>query len=284
MSAATEALLAALPPAHPWFAIEPEAHGVLRIWEPHGSRLLRANAFLVRGRDRHLVIDAGLGIADLRAFLAPRLDRPVTLVLTHAHADHVGSAAAFAAAGDEVLIHAAEAALVETPQPDRTLAFDDYPEDRRARLRAAGFEPSGPVIAALPPGGLDAARWRAAPVHPTRLLTGGETIDLGDRRFEVIALPGHSPGSIGLWEAATGTLFGGDALYDGLIVDTLPESDPAAYRETMRRIRALAPARLHGGHRESVAPARIATLIRHYLSRPAGQDHHHDHAERGNDP
>jgi len=40
----------------------------------------------------------------------------------------------------------------------------------------------------------------------------GDIIDLGDRAFEVLHLPGHSPGSIALFEAATKTLFSGDAI------------------------------------------------------------------------
>ncbi len=53
------------------------------------------------------------------------------------------------------------------------------------------------------------------PAPATRLLAEGEAIDLGDRHFEVLHLPGHSPGSIGLWEEATGIFFSGDAIYDG---------------------------------------------------------------------
>jgi len=44
-----------------------------------------------------------------------------------------------------------------------------------------------------------------APAAPTRVLGAGDVIDLGDRAFEVLYLPGHSPGSIGLWEMATST-------------------------------------------------------------------------------
>ena len=52
----------------------------------------------------------------------------------------------------------------------------------------------------------------------------GDIVDIGNRHFEVLHLPGHSPGSIGLWEASTGTLFSGDALYDGPLLDQLPTS------------------------------------------------------------
>ena len=47
----------------------------------------------------------------------------------------------------------------------------------------------------------------------------GDVIDLGDRAFEVLHLPGHSPGSIGLWDPAAGTLFSGDAIYDGPLLE-----------------------------------------------------------------
>jgi glyoxylase-like metal-dependent hydrolase (beta-lactamase superfamily II) len=50
-------------------------------------------------------------------------------------------------------------------------------------------------------------------------------IDLCDRVFEVLHLPGHSPGSIGLWERQTGTLFSGDAIYDGPLLDELRDSN-----------------------------------------------------------
>lgn len=260
-------LAPSLAPADPWFAIEPQPNGVLRIWEPHVSRLLRANMFLVRGAERHLLVDAGMGVASLRRFLAPRLDRPVVLLLTHAHVDHVGSAAEFmdGEGGGEILMHAAEADLLSAPSPDWSLSYDDYPDDKRAALAAAGFDTRGHVIAALPHAGYDPAAWSVAPARATRTVDEGDVVDLGDRRFEVMHLPGHSPGSIGLWEAGTATLIGGDAIYDGLLIDTLPESDPAAYRETMRRLMTLDPALVHGGHREAFGPARYRAIIESYL-------------------
>ena len=56
----------------------------------HG--LLQANVWLVRGRDRDLLIDSGLGIASLRSALAALALRDPVLVLTHAHLDHMGPA------------------------------------------------------------------------------------------------------------------------------------------------------------------------------------------------
>ena len=68
------------------------------------------------------------------------------------------------------------------------------------------------------------------------LLGEGDIVDLGDRRFRVLQLPGHSPDSIGLLDERDGLFFSGDAIYDDTLIDDLPDSDRAAYRATMARI------------------------------------------------
>ena len=80
------------------------------------------------------------------------------------------------------------------------------------------------------------------PAPATRL------IDEGDRTFEVIHTPGHSPGSIMLGEASTGILFTGDTVYDGPLVDDAFHSDVGAYIASMKRILELTVRVVHGGH------------------------------------
>ena len=103
--------------------------------------------------------------------------------------------------------------------------------------------------------------------EPTRRLAAGDVVDLGDRAFEVLHLPGHSPGSIGLWEAASGILFSGDAVYDGPLLDQLPGSDVAAYEQTMRRLLELPVSVVHAGHDPSFGRERLSELARGYLAR-----------------
>ena len=71
-----------------------------------------------------------------------------------------------------------------------------------------------------------------------------ETRSLGDRVFNVFHLPGHSPGSIALYEKSTGTLFAGDTVY----VDTVYHSNRAIYRESLKRLRELPVSVVYGGH------------------------------------
>jgi hypothetical protein len=118
-----------------------------------------------------------------------------------------------------------EAGSLEAPNFDSLdpeLAWGDGVLDG---LRAMGYEMAERyLVTALPAGvAFESYGQRAATV--TRLVDDGDALDIGDRHFEVVHLPGHSPGSIGLWEEATGTLFSGDAIYDGSLLDQLPESD-----------------------------------------------------------
>jgi glyoxylase-like metal-dependent hydrolase (beta-lactamase superfamily II) len=121
-------------------------------------------------------------------------------------------------------------------------------------------------VTALPPGvALDG--FRQHPVPRVRLVDEGTEIDLGDRCFEVLHLPGHSPGSIGLWERATGTLFSGDAIYDGPLLDELAESSIEDYCTTMERLLRLPVTVVHGGHDPSFGRDRLRELATAYLTR-----------------
>ena len=78
-------------------------------------------------------------------------------------------------------------------------------------------------------------------------------------------LPGHSPGSIGLWEPRTGVFFSGDAIYDGPLLDMLPDSSIPDYVATMKRLRSLPVAVVHGGHEPSFGRERMVGIVDEYL-------------------
>jgi Metallo-beta-lactamase superfamily len=90
-------------------------------------------------------------------------------------------------------------------------------------------------------------RYDIAAAPPTMLLDGGEIFDLGDRRFEVLHYPGHSPGSIALWESGTGVLFSGDIVYDGDLSDKLYHSDRGECERSLARLREIPVRIVHGG-------------------------------------
>ncbi len=122
----------------------------------------------------------------------------------------------------------------------------------------------------LPPGGFDPATYAVRAAPATRLVEAGDVIDLGDRYFTVLHLPGHSPGSIALWEAATGVLLSGDAVYDGALIDDAYHSNTWQYLDTMHRLREIPVRVVHAGHYPSFGRQRYLELIDEYLARRRG--------------
>ena len=260
--------MSSLPVADPWFAVTEVGPGILRFTEPRCGPLIRANFYLVKGADRDLLIDSGMGIGPLRETLARRLDKPLLVFTTHAHVDHIGGHREFRDC--EIMVHPAEAEELLNPPVPRGLGFDHFEPAARADLAAMGFRTDGLMIDAVPSRDYDPDAYFCEGVAATRLVEDGEVVDLGDRRFEVLHLPGHSPGGLGLWEAATGVLFTGDTLYDGLLLDTLTGSDIPSLLRSVRRLRDLPATLVLGGHRDPFGRARMIEVIEVYVGYRGG--------------
>jgi glyoxylase-like metal-dependent hydrolase (beta-lactamase superfamily II) len=258
-----------LPLAVSWYSVTEVAPGVHLIVEPHVVRLFRANFFLVRGRNRDLLVDSGMGIGDLAGLLGQFGLRDPIIFTTHTHIDHIGGHSSLI--GAEFLVHPLEADALRTLPMPAGLSYAQFTEADRARFRAAGFDTSDLLIDALPHAEFDPYDHRFRGIEPGRLIGEGEVIDLGDRRLTVLHLPGHSPGSIALWDAADGELFAGDAIYDGVLLDTLDGSDIPTYLATMERLRNLPVRVVHGGHRTSFGRDRMVAIIDDYIASRTGQ-------------
>ncbi|MER8804544.1 MBL fold metallo-hydrolase [Mesorhizobium sp. M0998] len=220
--------------------------------EPFVHDFVRANIWHLRGRDVDLLVDTGMGICPL----APQIDtpsgKPLLAVATHIHLDHVGS------------LH--EFPLRAGPRHSAA-QFDSMDE---AVTYAYMFHDLEGAVSKLPAPGWRAADYRIPPAPLARTLDEGDRIDLGDRQFRVLHLPGHSPDSIALFDEADGLFFAGDAIYDAMLIDDLPDSDRAVYRRTMQRLLDL-PIRIgHGGHGPSFDGRRMREIATTYLSRTDG--------------
>lgn len=64
----------------------------------------------------------------------------------------------------------------------------------------------------------------------------GDVLDLGDRKLEIIALPGHTPGSIALLDQKHRKLFSGDPVQDGMIFMFGVQREMHAYICGLRRL------------------------------------------------
>jgi glyoxylase-like metal-dependent hydrolase (beta-lactamase superfamily II) len=229
-----------------WWRVRSVGDGVTWIDEPHIREFYRCNVWHVRGRDADMLVDSGMGVVSLRQQVPLVTERPLEAVASHTHFDHIGCHHEF----DRRLVHEAEAELLARPTRANTLA-DPYVTDE--------------IFTALPPAPYESARYAVKAAPATRTLRDGDMIDLGDRRFEVIHTPGHSPGGIALWEAATGVLFSGDIVYDGPLIEDTYHADAADYLRSMERLMDLPVRVVHGGHFPSYGRERHRAIIRGWL-------------------
>lgn len=256
-----------LPVADSWYHATRIDDRTTLIIEPHVHVLEQANLWLVEGRDRDMILDTGMGIVPLAPYLDTlRRDpaKPIICVSSHTHIDHIGAVHEY----DTRLVHPAEAAEMAAPSGLHSLFRRDMPETLLQTFLDAGYPPIGELlIDALPHPGYDPESYRLHGAPATGLLNEGDTVDLGDITFEVWHLPGHSPGGIGLFDRATGTLFAADAIYDGPLIYQGPGMSVPAYRETFAKLRALPVTLIHGGHDPSFDRDRMLQIIAEYEAR-----------------
>lgn len=229
-----------------WYQVQTIGDDVTYICEPHIQEFYRCNIWHVRGSSSDMLFDSGMGVVSLREWVPLVTEKKLTAVTSHTHFDHIGCHHEF----DDRVVHSAEADLLAHPTRENTLATP-YVTDE--------------IFTQLPPEPYQSATYAVKKAPATRLVEDGDVIDLGNRVFEVIHTPGHSPGGIALWEAKTGILFSGDIHYDGLLIEDTYHSDAADYLRSMERLLALPVRVVHGGHFPSFGAERHHQLIRRWL-------------------
>ena len=253
-----------LPVQLSWFSRSRIDDATRLLVEPYVDPLIRCNIWHLRGRNRDLLVDSGLGIVSLRSAAADLFDRPVVAVATHSHYDHRGGLAEF----DVRVAHPAEADLLSAPEQG-PLRRVDFPPSLLAAIEPA-YRLDELLVTALPHDGFALEGFTQPAASPTWLVDEGDVIDLGDRAFEVLHVPGHSPGSIALWEQGTGMLFSGDLIYDGPLLDETPDAVVEDYVRSLQRLRKLPVSVVHAGHGPSFGRDRLLELIDAYLLRRDG--------------
>lgn len=234
--------------AERWYRTQRLADDVTLIDEPWIKPFYRCNIWHIRGRDRDLLVDSGMGVVSLRRHVPLVSEKSCTAVASHTHFDHIGCHHEF---GD-CRVHPAEAAILADPTRANTLA-EHYVSDE--------------IFDGLPPLPYASATYGVRGTATFRPIVDGDVVDLGDRHFTAIHTPGHSPGGIALFEAATGILISGDIVYDGPLIDDVAGPDLADYIASMKRLLALPVTVVHGGHFPSYGAERHRAIIRDWLAR-----------------
>jgi hydroxyacylglutathione hydrolase len=176
--------------------------------------------YLLLGKTRALLIDAGATARDIHAVLTTLTQLPVTVIPTHLHYDHTNG-----------LRYFNSIALVDLPQT-------------RASLKQGLFHPSRyQFLSASGPN-------RAPLFQVTEWVAPDSYIDLGGRRVQVLWTPGHTATSISIYDAPANLLFTGDLIYTTTLYAFMPDSSLSTYQATADLLLAALPADtvIYGAH------------------------------------
>lgn len=226
----------------PWFEVYKVAPSVFAIYEPHQEE--EVISYLIVGHVHAALFDTGMGISSIRKVTREITKLPIIVLNSHTHNDHVGGNWPF----------------------DTVYGMDtDFTRANARGSREDAQEEIAPgAICGHLPRGFDSKTYQTRPWKIARYVHDGDKIDLGGRKLEIFATPGHTPDAISLLDRAHGLLFTGDTYYPGDIWLSRPETNLDAYVSSVKHFAALAP-RLRlvlGAHNVPVThPAILQALL-----------------------
>ena len=222
-----------------WFTVEQIDHNTFSISEyKHWEE---THCYLLYGEKRAVLIDTGLGVSNIREIVDSLTALPVMVVTTHVHWDHIGGHKYF----NNIAVHEAEKdwLSVRFPLPPQVVRTDltRFPCDF--------------------PAGFDIDAYQIFRGMPQRVLTDGDSLNLGGREIQVIHTPGHSPGHCCFYEPGRNYLYSGDLVYKGCLDAFYPTTDPLLFYRSIRRLREYRINKVLPGHHQLDIPVSLIADI-----------------------
>lgn len=231
------------------------------------SPLKYLNSYVVKGRERNLIVDTGLNRDEcLNAMLSGLEKLDVDLAntdffITHLHADHFGLVAKLVTKTSRIYFNRQDAELIETWE---------------------GFEPM--IRYAGTQGFPEEELWNALKQHPghkfasdwipdLNILSDGEVIRVGDFSFQCIETPGHTLGHMCMYEAEKKIFISGDHILGDITPNIQCWSDDENplkhYLKSLDKVADLDVDLVLPGHRSTITDmkGRIRELKHHHAAR-----------------
>lgn len=167
------------------------------------------NIYIIKGEDKTLIIDTGFNIEECKNNILEKIKEldieisNVELLITHLHSDHCGLAYTFQELGAKV--YAGNRDGREINEMTEIKYWQEFEKQRilfDLERDDVSFD-SHPGYKYCPKEKVDFT-----------YLSEGSSIQIGEYLFEIIDIPGHTPGHIGLYERKNKIFFGGDHVLD----------------------------------------------------------------------
>ena len=211
-----------------WFSVEKIDDNTFVISEyKHWEE---THCYLLLGAKLAILIDTGLGVANIKSVVENITSLPILVITTHVHWDHIGGHKYF----KDMAVHENEGEWLSEKFPiplqmvKKNLALKpcDFPDD------------------------FEIENYNVFQGHPTFIMHDGDIIHFGNRKLKVIHTPGHSPGHCCFYEEEKGYLFSGDLIYKGCLDAFYPTTDPFAFMQSVNKIKNLVVKKILPAHHQ----------------------------------
>ncbi len=243
-----------------FWAETPDGWGIPGIHGPWaGDELdgyVQSGVYLIRGQGENMLIDTGNwtlpeyanGMGETLIELLDKEKNDLKyIVITHFHYDHTGNAKMLKERyGAQVVAHPADKPIIEDPlivtRPENITRFGTTPEEMLADFNLKEGESLG-----LSDPEIIKTYWNF-PVEVDVDVEDGDKLDVGGLKLEVVHLPGHCPGHIGIYNPGSGTLYSGDLLHYPTPLGPYPIGDAKAHWASIDKCLSFKPQALLEGH------------------------------------
>lgn len=222
-----------------WFEVEKIDGGTYAISEYRHWE--QTHCYLLCGTEKAVLIDTGLGVANIKQVVDDLTALPVTVVTTHVHWDHIGGHKHF----DDIAVHEKEAEWLSGRFPLPLQAVK-----HNLTCKPCDF-----------PADFNMEDYQIFQGVPQRILHDGDAIDLGNRTLAVVHAPGHSPGHCCFYEPERKYLYSGDLIYSGCLDAFYPSTDPVQFLQSVRKVQSLETTRIMPAHHRLDIPVGIVDEI-----------------------
>jgi len=171
------------------------------------SAMASVYMYLLEGEEKALLIDTGFGTIPLKQIVEEYTQKPVSVILTHGHVDHIGGTSFF----ENVWIHPADRLVYEEhgTKEVRSIFID---------LEQAWY-PVGEKL-------LD--------------IDENRCVDLGGRLLSIVDAPGHTKGSVCVYDEARKWLFTGDTCCEADVLLQFEHSDTVeTFKNTINSLKGI---------------------------------------------
>lgn len=188
------------------------------------------HCYLLCGTKKAVLIDTGLGVANIRNMVDKITNLPVEVITTHVHWDHIGGHKYF----DYIAVHEKEYQWLAKSFPIPLEVVK-----RNLMREKCEF-----------PASFRTEQYEIYQGEPNQIIKDGDIIDLGERKMMVIHTPGHSPGHCCFYEKDRKYLYSGDLIYSGCLDAFYPTTNPQLFWNSVKRVNMLEISKILPGHHE----------------------------------